>query len=107
MVAGRGLQITLLEGLSVPGAVALGDVHVVHVDGYPDVGGGIGDLVIDMLVDEEVVRLRVTILDIVDAGLLDTGEVELHVIVFEVGSPRLGVTLIDFLRCPVGLDAEE
>ena len=56
VVALGGLQIAFLERLAVPRAVTLGDVHVVHVDRHPDIGGGIGNLVIDMLVDEEVDR---------------------------------------------------
>ena len=69
VVARRSLQIPLLEGLAVPGAIALVDIHVVHVDGHPYVGGGIGDLVVDVAVDEEVVGAGVAILNVVDAGL--------------------------------------
>ena len=62
VIALRRLQVTLLERLSVPGAVTLGDVHVVHVDGHPNVGSGIGNLVVDMCVDEEVVGLGLAVL---------------------------------------------
>ena len=51
VVALRRLQIPLLEGLAVPRAVTLVHIHVVHVDGHPDVGCGVGDLVVDMRVD--------------------------------------------------------
>ena len=64
------LQIALLERLSVPSAIALRHIHVVHVDRHPHIGGGIRYLVIDMFVDEEVVGLRVAILDVIDTRLL-------------------------------------
>ena len=107
VVALRCLQITLLERLAMPGAIALGDIHVVHVDGYPYVGGGIGDLVIDMLVNQEIVGLRITILDVIHTRLLNGREVELHIIIFIERSPRLDGALEGFLGTAVVLDAEE
>ena len=107
VVALRGLQISLLEGLAVPRAITLGDVHVVHVDGHPHVGGSIGDLVVDVGIDEEVVGLRLAILDEVDAGGLDAAEVELHIIIFKVGSPRRDGTLKGLRGRTVGIDAHE
>ena len=101
------LQITLLEGLTMPGTIALGDVHVIHVDGHPYVGGGIGDLVIHVFIDQEVVGLRVAILDVIHTRLTDTGEVELHIVIFEIGPPWLDLTREDFLFRTVVLDAVE
>ena len=69
VVAGWRLQVALLERFAVPGAVAFVDVHVVHVDGHPHVGGGIGNLVINMFVDEEVVGPRLAVADEIDTGL--------------------------------------
>ena len=65
------LQIALFERFSMPGTIAFSDVHVVHVDGHPDVGGGISNLVVDMFVDEEIVSLGMAILDVVDARFAD------------------------------------
>ena len=107
VVALRCLQIAFLEGLAVPGAITLGDVHVVHVDGHPHVGGGIGDLVVHMRIDEEVVGLGVAILDVIDTWLLDAREVELHIIIFKVGSPGLDVACEGYLRRTVVLDTHE
>ena len=55
----------------MPGAIAFSDVHVVHVDGHPDVGGGISNFIVDMFVDEEIVSLGIAILDVVDARFAD------------------------------------
>ena len=70
VIALRCLQIPLLEGLTMPGAIALSDIHVIHVDRYPHVGSGIGNLIIDMFVDQEVIGLCVTILDVIHTRLL-------------------------------------
>ena len=84
---GGSLEITLLERLSVPDPVAFVDGHVVHVDRDPYVAGGVGDLVIDTVVYKEVHGLGVAVLDVIDTGLLDFAEVELDVVVFEIGTP--------------------
>ena len=107
VIALRRLQIPLLEGLSVPGAIALCDIHVIHVDGHPNVGSSISDLVIHVFVDQKIVGLRVAILDIIHTGLTDTGEVELHIIIFKVRPPGLDLTREDFLLRTVVLDAVE
>ena len=107
VVALRCLQIALLERLTMPGAVALGYIHVVHVDGYPYIGRGIGNLVIDMLVDEEVVGACLAIFYAIDAWLLHLREVELHVVVFEVRSPRLDVALEGHFARSVFQDAQQ
>jgi hypothetical protein len=60
---------------------------VVHVDRYPYIGGGIGNLVIDAFVDDEVVGFGISVLDIVDTWLFNGGEVEFHIIIFIIGSP--------------------
>ena len=91
----------------MPGAIALIDVHMVHVDGHPYVGGGIGDLVIDMLVDQEVVGFRVAILDVIHARLLHRREVEFHIVIFEIGPPVLDASLEGFLNATIILNAEE
>ena len=85
------LKVTLLKRLAVPRAVAFIHVHVVHVDGHPDIGRGIGYLVIDMLVDEEVIGTRLTILYIINTRFANGREVELHIVVLEVGTPCLDV----------------
>ena len=107
MIARRCLQVAFLEGLTVPGAIAFVHVHVVHVDGYPDVSCGISDFVIDVFVDEEVVGARLAILDIIDARLVDAGEVELHIVVFVEGSPRSDIARVGLLCLTVGTDAHE
>ena len=87
VIALWGLQIALLERLTVPGAIALGHIHVIHVDRHPDVSGGIGDLVVDMGVDEKVICFGVSVLDIIDARFLDSREIEFHIVIFEIRSP--------------------
>ena len=65
------LQIALLEGFTVPRAIALSHIHMVHVDRHPDISRGIRYLVVDMLVDEEVIRPHVAILDVIHTWLTD------------------------------------
>ena len=55
VVAGWSLQITFLEWFTVPSAIALSHVHVVHVNRYPNIGCGIGYLIVHVFVDEEIV----------------------------------------------------
>ena len=107
VVALRRLQVALLKGFAMPGAIALGDVHVVHVDRHPHVGGGIGYLVVDMGIDQEIVGLRIAILDVIHTRFLHLREVELHIIIFKIGSPFLDSTLEGLLRRTVGLDAHQ
>ena len=107
VVALGRLQIALLERFAVPSTITLGHVHVIHVDRNPHVCGGIGYLVIDVLVDKEVVGLRLTILNIIDARLFHTCEVKLHVVILKVWSPRLDLSLVGFNRSAVGVDTHQ
>ena len=99
----RGLQVTLLERLAVPEAVGLVDRHVVHMDRDPDVARRHGDLVIDGRVDDEVPRADVAVLEEIDAGLGELGEVELRVVVFEEIAPQLDRTGEGLMFGAVGL----
>ena len=72
MVALWCLQITFLERFAVPCAVSLVNIHMVHMYRHPHVGSGIGYLVVDMVVYQEIVGLCVTIFNIIDARLRDT-----------------------------------
>ena len=96
VITGRSLQITFLERLSMPYAVAFVHEHVVHVDRHPHVGSGIGNLVIDMFINQEVVCLDGVVLYIVDTGGLHFREVKLHIIIFIVCSPGINLSLIGF-----------
>ena len=87
MVAGRCLQIPFLKRFTMLGTIALVHIHVIHVDRYPHIRRSIGNLIIDMLVDEEIISLCITILDIIDSGLLDGGEIELHILIFKIRTP--------------------
>ena len=86
---GRSLEITLLERLTVPDAVAFVDHHMIHVDRNPDVARGVGDAVQDIAADDEIVGLDVAVLDEVHARLLQVAEVELHVVVLVEAAPGL------------------
>ena len=66
----RGLEIAFLERFTMPGAIALSDIHVIHVNRHPYISRGISDLIVDMGIDEEVIGLRIAILDEIDTGLL-------------------------------------
>ena len=83
------MQITFLERLAMPHTIAFVDCHVIHVDRNPHVGRGISDLVIDIFIDDEVIGLGITILDVIDARLSDSREVEMHIIVFIISTPFL------------------
>ena len=63
----RSLEITLLERLTVPYPVSLIHEHMVHMDRNPHVGGGVGYLVIDAGIDDEILCPFVAILDVVYA----------------------------------------
>ena len=71
MITGRCLQVTLLERLTMPGTITLCHIHMIHMDGHPYIRGGISDLVIHMLINQEIIGTRLTILDIIDTRLLD------------------------------------
>ncbi len=105
MVARRCLQVTFLEGLAVPYTIPLVHIHVIHVNGYPDIGGRIRNLGIHTLVDDEIIGLGVTVLDVIDARLAHTGEVKLHVVVFVIMAPCGECSLVGFLGRSVVLDA--
>ena len=101
------LQIALLKGLSMPSAVTFGHIHVVHVDRHPHIGGGISDFIIHMLINEEVVGLCVTILNVIDTRLLHRREIELHVVIFEVCTPFLDASTECFGDGAVFIDAHK
>ena len=107
MVTLRCLQVALLKRFSVPGTIALVHIHMIHMNRYPYVGGGIGDLVVHMPIDEEIVGTRFAVLDIVDSRLTDGREIKLHIIIFEIGSPRLDGTLKGLLCHTVGTNAHQ
>ena len=98
VIAWRSLQISLLERLAMPSAIALVYVHVVHVYRYPNIGGSIGYLIVYMIINEEIVTAGISILDIINSSLTNLREIELHIIIFIIWSPRLYLTLIGLLR---------
>ena len=63
------LTVSLSERLAVPYAITLVYVHMVHMDRDPDVACSVCDLLVNIVVDDEVVCLCLTILDIVNAWL--------------------------------------
>ena len=87
MIALRGLQIAFLERLAMPGTIALVNVHVVHVDGHPYIGGGIGYLIVHMGIDQEIVGTGVAILDVIHTWLAHRREIELYIIIFIIRAP--------------------
>ena len=107
MVARWSLQIAFLERLAMPDAIAFVHGDVVHVNGNPYVGSGIGNLVIDALVDEEVARLGVAIFDEVDAWFANFREVELHIFIFKVVAPMRCFSAECCLDGTIGLDAAD
>ena len=78
----------------MPHTVALVHKHVVHVDGHPYIRSGIGDFVVHMRVDQEVVGLHCVILNVVDAWSLYVREIEFHIVIFIVGSPWADLSLV-------------
>ena len=107
VVALRRLQITFLERLTMPGAIAFVHVHVVHVDGHPDIRSGIRNLVIHMFVDDEVVGFGLSVLDVIYTRLFHLREVKLHIVIFEVRPPILDGTLKDLCLRAVRIDAHQ
>ena len=84
----RRLEITLLERLAVPYPICLVHKHMIHMDRHPDVRSGIGNLVIHLISDYEIVGLHISVLQEINSRLVQLAEVELHIIVFIVRSPR-------------------
>ena len=78
---GGSLEGVIHVGASVPDPVGLVDLHVVHVDDEGNIHRRMPLVAVDPLVDRERIGLNSLIIDAVEAGLLDIGEVELHVIV--------------------------
>ena len=69
MVARRGLQIPFLERFTVPNPITLVHRYMVHVNRNPDIGGGIGNLIVHMLIDKEIIGLLLPILNIINTRL--------------------------------------
>ena len=107
MVALGCLKVAFLKRFTVPSTVAFIHIHMVHVDRHPHVGGCIGDLIVHMLVDKEIVGTRFTVLDIVDTRLTDGREIKLHIIIFEIRSPRLDGSLKGLLCLTIRKDAHQ
>ena len=102
--AGRSLQITLLERLSVPDAVCLVHHHVVHVDRNPHVAGGHRNFVVYAGIYNEIVGLPIPVADEIHAGLLHGREVEAGVIILIERSPHLHLAGKDFLHAAILLN---
>ena len=86
---GRRLQIALLEGFAVPDAIAFVDRHMIHVDRNPDIAGGIGNAVIHVLADDEIVGADVPVAQEINARFLHGREVEFGVVILEIIAPGL------------------
>ena len=91
----------------MPGTITLGHIHVIHVNGHPYICSSIGDLVIHMLINQEIIGTCLTILDIIDTRLLDRREVELYIIILEVRTPVLGIPCESLLRGAILLDTHQ
>ena len=91
----------------MPRTITLRHVHVVHVDGYPHIRRGIGNLVVHVFINQEVVRLGLAILDVIDARLTDTREVELHIIIFIIRTPGFDVTLVSLSSRTIRIEAHQ
>ncbi len=72
----------------MPHPVTLAHEHVVHVYGNPDIAGGIGNLVVNGIIDDEIVGFQVTILDIVYSRGVDWGKVKFHIVILVIITPR-------------------
>ena len=103
---GRSLQVALLEGLPVPDPVGLVDRHMVHVDRDPDIAGRVRDAVVDIVPDDEVVGLDVTVGQVIHARFLHGREIEAGITVLEIIAPDLDGTGEHALGTAVLADAE-
>ena len=84
MVGRRSLNITLFERFAVPNSVTLVNGDVVHVNRNPHIAGGIGDFVVNVVVDNKVVALSITILNVIDTGSVNLREIKLYIIILEI-----------------------
>ena len=84
----RCLEISLLERLAMPYTISLFHMHVIHVNRNPHIGGSVSNLVIDGGIDDEVVGLHITVLDVIYARLPEVREIKLGIVVFVVRSPH-------------------
>ena len=92
MVTLGSLQITFLERFPMPDPICLVHCHVIHVNRNPYITGGIGNPVIDRLVDNEITGSVVSVLDEIHPRLGDRTEIELHIVVFVVLTPHISLT---------------
>ncbi|OPZ45195.1 MAG: hypothetical protein BWY95_02031 [Bacteroidetes bacterium ADurb.BinA104] len=85
----------------MPDTVCLVYGHMVHVDRYPDITCGIGNPVIDRIVNNKITGLIFPVLYKIDTRLGDCSEIELHIIVLIIFTPYVGFARIDQLFASV------
>ena len=84
-----GLERVVEKRRTVPYAVCFPDKHVVHLNREPYVKRRVPYILIHPGAYRKRVRLPVAVFDDIHAGVSDRREIELHVVVAEILSPRL------------------
>ena len=87
LVIDRRLTRIVAVAVAVPDAIGLVDQHMVHLDGQIDVEAGMPGVGVDTGIDTEAVGALAGIVELVEAGLADAGEVEAEIIVAEIFAP--------------------
>ena len=91
----------------MPHSVALLNIHVVHVYWHPHIGCGVGNLVIHILVDDEIVSFRGVVLYEVYSRSFYTREIKLGVVVFVVFAPVLQLSFVCLAHSAIVVYAHE
>src|SRR5690606_28646913 len=73
--------------LTIPHPVSLVNEHVIHVYRDPYIGCGIGNPVVNALLNQEVISPEFTILDVVYTRGCDCRKIEFHIVVLEIVAP--------------------
>ena len=106
MVGRRRLDVTLFERFAVPNSITLVDCDVVHMDRNPNVGSGVGDFVVNIVVDDKMFALVITVLDVVNAGLVYLCKIKPYIIVFVICAPEIGFVFVNHYGFGVFVDFE-
>jgi len=83
----RSLEITFSERLAMPDPVCLVYEHMIHVYRNPYIGRGIGNPVVNALLNQEVICPVLPILNIVNTRGRDRRKIEFHIVVLEIVTP--------------------
>src|SRR5690606_34482925 len=72
--------------------IALLYEHMVHVDRNPNIASSVRDFIINSIVYDEIIGFMIPVLDIIYSRRIHRCEIELHIMVFVIITPRGNVS---------------